>query len=189
MKQHILGAILLVAMGASGAWAESINYTINFLPAEGIAPTGSFTYEDAGVPAFTNFVVNFEGLTFDYSFVANHPAIGGVMPCLNSQTGAAASFALLRGDCNLEGLHTIYRVEARGNPFPGTVGVGVDFFSCIISTGGCIEFETSGGSIPPFPQSTGTWTISKVPEFSSLALLPLGLIAIVLTWKYRKRMG
>jgi hypothetical protein len=71
-------SIRLVLLGAAlqlSTLATPINYTINFSLASGtIAPTsGSFTYDpDVG---FSNFIVVWDGITFDLTASANAPLV------------------------------------------------------------------------------------------------------------------
>ena len=95
-------ASILLALaigGASTARAAAITYDITFT-SNGDLPVGSFTY-DAAVPAFTNFLVQWNGLTFDLTSAANSPFDDGASgpACLGGLTGAAASFVWLSPGC------------------------------------------------------------------------------------------
>ena len=76
MKEAV--ALLMVLLGLAGSVeAAPITYAITFTPASGIAPTsGSFTYDSVadGASAFSNFLVVWNGLTFDLTSSANAPA-------------------------------------------------------------------------------------------------------------------
>jgi len=91
----------LVLLGAACTLqAGAINYTINFVGESDLLPTGSFTY-DAAAPLFTNFIVSWDGLTFDLTASANAPNdVGAGGPaCLGGLAGPAAGFAWMNPGC------------------------------------------------------------------------------------------
>src|ERR1035438_3957196 len=59
----------------SSATAGTITYNINFTTTGGLAPlSGTFTY-DLTLNTFTNFLVTWDGTTFDLRSEANSPGI------------------------------------------------------------------------------------------------------------------
>lgn len=92
--------LALVTGGGAAARAGAITYNINFTGTDDGLPVGSFTY-DAAVPAFTNFLVQWNGLTFDLTSSANSPFDDGATgpACLGGLTGAAAGFAWMNPGC------------------------------------------------------------------------------------------
>ena len=90
--------IVAFLLAATPAASVPIHYDISFtLGAGSPLPTaGGFDY-DAALPAFSNFVVEWNGHTFDLTTVANTPAETGGTAFSTScgLAGAALSFALL----------------------------------------------------------------------------------------------
>jgi hypothetical protein len=193
MRHTVLFAIVLALFTVSVANADSIHYTINFSPIDDPAPSGSFTY-DANVPVFTNFLVTWQGLPYNFTSAANlmgSPNSGGriqgVVPCLGGQTGAAASFALLSGACNQPGWNTIWDVGV-----VATDASHFDIFSASFSSNDHISLNLIGAFSPGLdPAARGTWTITPtslpVPEPSVLSVLLTGLGAIALLARKAKR--
>src|SRR5258705_7053020 len=94
-----LATALLVAAGliSGTANASPVHYTFNFtLQSGNVLPTSaSFDY-DASAPAFTNFSVPWNGLTFNLTGSANSPiVIGSVYQTSCGLSGAALTFAFL----------------------------------------------------------------------------------------------
>jgi hypothetical protein len=100
MKTPWTRAVLLSLASVCSLQATAIDYTINFTNNSGPIATGSFTY-DAAVPAFSNFIVFWDGLKFDLTTSANAPFDDGPggPACLGGKTGAAAGFAWLSPGC------------------------------------------------------------------------------------------
>lgn len=94
----IVLAALFVGIFAPIAHADTVtNYAITFTLTSGSpAPAiGTFAY-DSTVPSFSNFLVLWDGVTFNLTSGANSPAsIGPYAACLTSTSGASASFSLL----------------------------------------------------------------------------------------------
>src|SRR5260370_40634358 len=80
----LLGVALLM-LSTTAALADSIDvmtYNINFTqPFTTDVLSGSFTY-DADTATFSNFTVNVNGSTFDFTASANNPVLVPFPPCL-----------------------------------------------------------------------------------------------------------
>jgi len=168
-----ISVLLVAAFGAPTAKPDVMTtYDINFT-GNGILPTaGSFTY-DSTTPSFSDFMVTWDGTTFNLTASANLPLITPTVSCI-SATGAAASFALLDGACN-----------------PAPPNYTTQWFGAYdtVTDDLNFSFNTTNFVSPPFSDlflegfggtglltdfGTGSWTISAVPEPS--ALIPVTLL-------------
>ena len=73
-SRRAVQVLLLTGIIASGACAAPLAYNINFTTTSGSpTPTGSFTYNSALADGtqFSSFLVDWDGLTFDFMTVAN----------------------------------------------------------------------------------------------------------------------
>jgi hypothetical protein len=96
----IIFAALLVAISAPNADAQALTYAIKFTetPApwtQGPLPSYGYFVYNPTTNQFLSFVVNWYGLVFDLTSIANNPSYNGAVPCLSSTTGALATFALM----------------------------------------------------------------------------------------------
>lgn len=98
MKVLTACAFLLVIFCSLRVRADVLTtYDISFTLTSGtLLPTsGSFTY-DSTTPQFTNFIVDWDSLVFNLTSSANNPTVVGSTPaCVGTNTGAAATFAIL----------------------------------------------------------------------------------------------
>jgi hypothetical protein len=170
--------LTLVVVGiASRADAAPISYTIDFTGGTPLPTSGSFKY-DPTTPNFTDFLVQWNGVLYDLTNLANAPLMGGVLPCLGGTTGAEATFHML-SDCASQPNSTWSgQTDSAGDEFrihsygPGfTAGIEINDFH------------------PTDPQpetfSYGTWSITEaVPEPSSF--IPITLVGVFIA---RKRIG
>ncbi len=100
MRRPALVVSLLSFIGAFPAYGQATQYTIVFKPTAGSpVPTGSFSYIPANAPdSFSNFLVQWDGLTFDFTSVANTAGAAQIFNhpiCADGLTGGAATFYLL----------------------------------------------------------------------------------------------
>ena len=153
-------------------------YDITFTGNGTIPASGSFTY-DSTVPQFSNFIVDWDGYSFDMTASANNPYVyGGAPSCIGASTGAAAGLAVLT-TCNVAGDATW---EADQEFTSAT-------FIFLANQSGCEAFgpcETIPGSVV-IPQTFsqggggGNFSVTAVlptaatPEPSSLMLLGTGV--------------
>jgi sugar lactone lactonase YvrE len=98
-RPALVASVLSLVVGFT-AYGQATQYTIAFKPSAGSpVPTGSFIYNPAALPAaFSNFQVMWDGLTFDFTSVANYPGAAQIFNhpvCADGLTGAAATFYLL----------------------------------------------------------------------------------------------
>lgn len=181
----IILALLLAAIGAPHAQADVMtNYTISFSGTGTLPTSGSFTY-DSTTPAFSSFIVVWDGLTFNLTSAANSPGIIGPTPpaCISGDSGAAASFQLLT---NCGGPTT----EWQANPqetFVNFIFLTPETSSACENGHDCIGFSANASS-STFEGGYGTFSVAATtaPEPSSLALMLLGL---GLVFVMRKRIG
>ncbi len=181
-----LGVLIIAALSAPAAMADVMtNYTINFT-GTGILPTaGSFTY-DSTTPQFSDFMVVWDGLTFDLTSAANAPNFeaGSPLPaCVGGTADAEASFDLLSGDC--KNPPAGYEVSwAAGSIFDFRIGNDNPPFDSLV-------VEKAAPSRNGSDFGDGSWTItavvpSAVPEPSSVMLLAT---LCALAFRARKRIA
>jgi hypothetical protein len=146
----------------------------------GILPTSaSFTY-DSTVPQFSDFIVDWQGFTFDLTSDANNPTIfDGTPSCIGSNTGAAAGFAILT-TCNSPG----------NASWGGDEEDNIADFGFFADPSGCSAFGACGQinaviTVPVIQNivsGEGSFSIAAVPpttvtrEPSSLILLGTGVL-------------
>lgn len=185
-----LGVAVCATLLAPAASAAPINYTINFTPTSGIAPTsGTFTYDSSLSlgSRFSSFIVVWQALTFDLTPEANAPSFSG-SACGTS--GSSDAFPLMSGNACSTHFGGFPNWDAVISPqqFPQ------DFFRFRdISLSGS-DSETLFEEGPAISQSangasaTGGYSISaqgsSTPEPSSMVLLSTGGIAL---WLLRRR--
>jgi hypothetical protein len=204
----VISALLLFAASAEPTFADSTEYKITFIilstgsPGENTAPpTGSFTYDPS--IGFSNFLVMWDGLTFNLTAAANDPLINEVSGCNGEAAGGPAyGFSIMTQTLTGCSISTV--------DYNWAVGVGV--FACnpcnaAINIGVGSTFDTyddfmhdtlfsvpypGPGSDGETPGANGTgWDISPVstatvPEPSTIALM---LLAVGFMFVMRKRMG
>jgi hypothetical protein len=182
--QWILSCLGAMALAAP-ATAAPIPYLIDFQLTSGSAlPSGRFTY-DAGTTTFSDFVVEWDSIHFDFTalanggpeFVAAAPGVCGL------PAGPAGSFALLSGQDTCSD-----RQEFSGARLFG----GGDFvFRTSQSLVGLVRLQVAGVAAPSGNNdSFGTFRITPVPEPAAGVLFGLGLAALgVATRRIRPRQG
>ena len=170
--------VFALSFAAPNVHADTVtNYTINFTGGSPLPTSGSFTY-DSTVPAFSNFIVVWDGLTFNLTSSANNPTVVPPLPgCIPAGTGPAESFALLSGCAS---------GTWAAPPGLGTFAIGIPpIGSCCPSPPQFSIFSSVG---PSFSNDfgSGSYSIAAVatPEPSSLALM---LSGVGLVFGMRKR--
>jgi|SRR5580700_387239 hypothetical protein len=183
----VLTAFFL-SMGALSAHADTVtNYTITFTAASGILPTsGSFTY-DSSTPKFSNFLVVWDGLSFDLTSSANTPLIFGPVPpaCLGGDSNAAATFQLLT---NCGDLVTGWLGKVGGSPASRIFTFVSPTESCIFDAD-CISISAVTVPVGPISEALGFGSFAvavSTPEPSTVALMLAGIGLLLVM---RKRVG
>jgi hypothetical protein len=155
------------------------------------APTsGGFTYGPVngfpyfGAPAFSNFQVTWDGLTFDLTGSANGPETFGGDEC---NPFSSPGFGLAIMTQTVSGCKTTPTYEWFA--FAGNPPIGASFAFGVI-TNGVGDSQRGGASIEIFSDPTGTptipnasasgtWTVTQVPEPPGALLLAAGLLALM----------
>ncbi len=178
--------VSLLLAGALTAAATPVHYTFNFTTISGGPnPTGSFDYDANATPPnwFSNFIVNWDGLAFDFTSLANTP--GGIpnLPCFPSADGAGTFSALAN---------------------PGSCGTGQTLWIAKLTSQTAIFRFTSGWTSPPDPpltdlllssefsvqgvpptQAQGGWTVNAVAEPYTIGTLAIGLLFLAASKRLR----
>jgi hypothetical protein len=192
--------VVLALLCPSWAAATPVDYNITFTllwdTNSLAAPTGDFTYDPTAANGFSNFLVSWDGHTFDLTNAANHPLVGGSPgPCdPTGLSNAASSFYILNnpGACNSIPQYTVYWYAffLVGNPTP------IFRFYADSPPGDpdYIEIDTSSAGGASTISAGGTWQIlaqtSGVPEPSSGLLLCLGGAVLGLRrWRGARRIA
>ncbi len=155
------------------AYADIItNYKINFTAATGTAPvTVSFTY-DSTTPLFTNFLVTWNGNTYNLTAEANSPTLGGSGFGGESST-PAYGFGIMSSSLTYSGLKSFVWSGFAGQ---GVGGKGI--FDFIAGTPIGNDFISAGGVGTGKPTAVGHYTIAPVPIPAALLLLGPGLVGL-----------
>jgi hypothetical protein len=155
--------VALAAVGGGVANATPVTYTLDLsnLILGSLAPTSaSFTY-DASAPLgsqFTAFTVDWDGVTFDFTSLANSPTFNGT-DCGTSANGSAATFAMLT-EQNVCGMGTSYQWQGVRYADFALLGIqGADVTSAVFVSltidglPNTASVETDQGTFPPPNQS------------------------------------
>ena len=179
-KCGLVLALALIAFVARPAHADSTTtYDINFTTVfGGPAPvSGSFTYDSTN-PGFTNFLVSWNGVFYDFTASANSTVIHGT-GCTGETSGAAYSFAMLTqtlSGCS-PGLSYLAVFTTAGN----TVVFNELDFRAIIDAAHYDEIQVfpAAPGVTPGVEYQGSWLIQAVPEPQTFWLLSTGLLGLV----------
>jgi hypothetical protein len=144
----------LAAFPAMGA----THYAVLFQTTSGSpAPVSGDFYWDG--TSFSNFLVTWNGVTFDLTSSANAPTINVGSGCAGAASTPAYGFLMMSENCP----GASYGWTAQSLPF-------VSFFS--FGENGNMIFGP--GAISATASASGTWNIAQMPEPGTLGMLGLG---------------
>ena len=181
-------AVLLVAVFTGAAGASSVMYSMSFTEDTSFAtPTGgSFLYDPA--TGFTDFLVQWDSLTFDLTDHANnYPDFGSGVGCVTGGTGFQNLFGDITGACGTPGWDALVTDVSAGfyvcSKDPTLFG-GAPVL-CDEKQGGMLTFGTVPlGQSLPLGQAYGTFTVSEAaPEPAAIVLTFPALLAIFFVWR------
>lgn len=179
MKQRVAAKVLtLFLLSAAGlvsrANAATILYNINFGTAiSGMAPTsGSFDYDSLAPLGnqFSNFIVVWDGLSFNVTANANTPTLNSAGSCTTSGFTSATVFSFLdqTPECPSAPNTYTWQVIATGGP-----DAQINFFDTNQAGTGDVELSDALVSTLIGPYSSGYYTITPAatPEPSTFFLM------------------
>ena len=179
----VAAAALFLLTGAIAipAHADVITtYDINFSGGAPNPTSGSFTY-DSTSPAFTNFLVIDNGITYDLTASANAPFVGGGTGCAGEASTPAYGFAIISeslSGCSATPTYVWY------------IGSGTTFTFDGFDSGaqGDSIFSVPTGSTGGTPSAAWTITaVAAIPEVSSFTLTLIGCLSIVSIVLFRRK--
>jgi len=173
-KHFLLGVALTLAQAAHA----STIYNIDFTTTAGDTPpsSGSFTY-DSSLEQFTNFIVVWAGIPFDFTQIANQ---GPVMNC--PVTSAALSFALLTGQSPFG--QPRFSAGSDATTTNATFQFAADT-GCPSLTSAYLPVNLPAGTQDLSASGTFTAT-AQVPEPSEGVLTAIGLAGLTLLWRLNR---
>jgi hypothetical protein len=185
IKTLAISLLAIVAVSLP-AHATAIEYSIDFTLSEFsvLLPTsGSFDYDPT--VGFTNFIVNWDGQTFDLTTAANDLTLIADPPTGCGPTGSgyqpAYAFQILTGTA--AGCDAHYAWAGTNSDF-----LGYDEFSFVLNPGGTsrsqdvIAQENPISSGPFYDVASGSWTVTEesstsAPEPGTLGMMLFGGLA------------
>ncbi|MBL8699879.1 MAG: hypothetical protein JNK67_15985 [Alphaproteobacteria bacterium] len=195
-----LVAGLAMLISAAPSAAAPIHYDIDFTLSSGsIAPTsGGFDY-DGATGVFSNFVVQWNGLTFDMTGSANSPIVlGTIYQTECGVTGAALAFAFLSHAACIDDFAAV-------DSDVWFAMIPLDFSQPQLFAFDAISFVPGGEistfatapydptTVPTPAVSRGRWTLTAettppaIPAPASLASLAMGIAMLPVVSRRRRR--
>jgi sugar lactone lactonase YvrE len=148
---------IMMLIGAIPACGASTSYMISFAANAGSpVATGSFSYDPALANSFANFLVEWGGLVFNFTNVANTGGAAQIFNhpvCANGLTGAAATFYLLT-QCPQAGWSGGGTATSSTFIFSESDGGGANLF----------DLAVTAGPLPQAASASGSFTSFALPE-------------------------
>ena len=183
MKKTLAILVLAAAAFSLPASASAI-YNINFGLSQGTPlPTGSFDYDSGS--GFTNFTVNWDGQSFDFTPVANGMTLTADPPtgCGPTTSGVQPAYAFQLMTQTAAGCNAVYAWMGVYSPMGGYAT-----FAFILNPGGnsqsqdvLLQQDLVTPQLAYNNVATGSWTAaaeSSTPEPGTLGMMLLGALAV-----------
>lgn len=176
-----IGVFLLLSMGflVMRSQATPITYNIEFTTSFGTGPSsGSFTYDPS--TGFSDFIVQWDGVTFNLTSAANAPLLGTRSTGCDHR-GSTPQYGFIIMSQSATGCNVSYAWGAQSTPPSASFDFHL-FDSTAASDD--IYLATNDGSI--LAGGGGTWRLSAVPEPSTLGFVLFGVLSILGRWSAKR---
>ena len=188
-KSKVALAICFLGCGASVATATQITYNLNFTTIGFGTPAGSFTYDSQAAlgSQFSNFLVTWNGYTFNFTGAANTgPSLTGT--CNSTPQNSATSFLLLTTGACTPTLIFAYIGREAGNGNPAQFEFDNEIACCSIDRSLSV-FSTAVETRNTSDRGIGNFTSTAAsPEPSTTCLGILGGSLLAAAVRRRRRL-
>ncbi len=184
----LAGLAALLVLGVVPIHAGPLVYNITFLFSAGSSappalPTGSFDYDASAAVGsqFSNFIVNWDGMSFNLTSAANNPQVDNTpaSPCISGDNSAGVFNALINpGNCAYVGW-----TATASQPLPYVIGTfDIELFSSQtpanngLEVGECCLVSRSGST--PVSAAIGSFAVTQAPEPATISTLMIGVLTI-----------
>ena len=169
------GAFLSVA---AAVHAAPVTYNINFTGVGTLPTSGSFTY-DAANPVFTNFIVVWQGISFNLTAGANVAFAAGA--CNTPGTPAEDAFSFLSNPVCGSGA---FQSGWQAFPVLATYVFSFNRFDLQFGATDWVSVETGTSGPAGLQGANGAFSIAAVPEPATLPMVLAG--GAWLAWRRRR---